>query len=65
MCDTQYVHAVRVKQPMEEDRLNVARTENLEDESADSFQSYFKTKFFELVSGQGPLKIYGEETSAV
>lgn len=65
MCDIQYVHAVRVKQPVEEDKLNLARTENSEDESVDSFQLNFKTKFFELVSGQGPLKIYGKETSAL
>lgn len=65
MCDIQYVHAVRVKHPMEEDKLNLARTENLDDESVDSLQSNFKTKFFELVSGQRPLKIHGEETSAV
>lgn len=65
MCDIQYVHAVRVKQPMEEDKFNLARTEKLDDESIDSFYLNFKIKFFELVSGQGPLKIYGEEHSAI
>lgn len=59
------MHAVRVKHPTEEDKLNLARTENLDDESVDSFKLDFKTKFFELVSDQGPLKIRGEETSAV
>lgn len=31
MCDIYYVYAVCVKQPMEEDKLNLARTENLDD----------------------------------
>jgi len=38
---------------VEEDKLNLARTETLEYKNVDSFTLDFKTKFFELVSGQG------------
>lgn len=48
---------------MEEDKLNLARTETLEYENVDNFSLDFKTKFFELVSGQGPLKLREKETS--
>lgn len=48
---------------MEEDKLNLARTETSEYKNVDSFTLDFKTKFFELVCGQGPLKIHEEVTS--
>lgn len=43
-----------VKQPTEEDKLNLARTESSEYKNIDSFSLDFKTKLFELVSGEGP-----------